>query len=79
MNAPVCTERIKRRDNGQKIPSFGCSHFQIMNDNLDELKSLVATIKADQQEQKDKAKREAWTKYVSLSMIFLAVDRKSVV
>ena len=44
-----------------------------MNENLDELKGLVATLKADQQEQKDKTKREAWTKYVSLSMIFLAV------
>ncbi len=44
-----------------------------MDNNLDELKGLVATLKADQQEQKDKAKREAWTKYVSLSMIFLAV------
>jgi len=44
-----------------------------MNDNLDELKGLVATLKADQQAQKDKEKRDAWTKYVSLSMIFLAV------
>ena len=44
-----------------------------MNDNLDELKGLVATLKADQLEQKEKTKREAWTKYVSLSMIFLAV------
>ena len=44
-----------------------------MNDNLDELKGLVATLKADQQAQKEKEKRDAWTKYVSLSMIFLAV------
>jgi hypothetical protein len=44
-----------------------------MSNNLDELKDLVATIVADRQSQKDKEKREAWTKYVSLSMIFLAV------
>ncbi len=44
-----------------------------MNENLDELKQLVAALKADQQAQKDKEKRDSWTKYVSLSMIFLAV------
>jgi hypothetical protein len=44
-----------------------------MSTDLNELKALVATLKADQQAQKDKDKREAWTKYVSLSMICLAV------
>ena len=44
-----------------------------MSNNLDELKGLVAIIAADRQAQKDKDKREGWTKYVSLSMIFLAV------
>lgn len=44
-----------------------------MSTDLDELKALVATLKADQQAQKDKEKRDAWTKYVSLSMICLAV------
>lgn len=44
-----------------------------MNQNLDELKGLVAAIRADHQAQKDKEKRDSWTKYVSLSMIFLAV------
>ena len=44
-----------------------------MNNNLDELKDLVATLRADQQAQKDKEKRDSWTKYVSLSMIWLAV------
>ena len=44
-----------------------------MSPDLDELKALVATLKADQQAQKDKEKRDAWTKYVSLSMICLAV------
>lgn len=44
-----------------------------MNDNLDELKGLVATIAADRQAQKDKEKRESWTKYVTLSTIVLAV------
>jgi hypothetical protein len=44
-----------------------------MAENLDGLKELVATLKADRQAQKDKESRDAWTKYVSLSMIFLAV------
>ena len=44
-----------------------------MSTDLNELKALVATIKADHQAQKDKEKRDAWTKYVSLSMICLAV------
>ena len=44
-----------------------------MSTDLDELKALVATLKADQQAQKEKEKRDAWTKYVSLSMICLAV------
>ena len=43
------------------------------NDELLELRSLVETLKADRLAQKEKEKREAWTKYVSLSMIALAV------
>lgn len=41
--------------------------------DLDELKGLVSAIKADHQAQKDKEKRDSWTKYVSLSTICLAV------
>ena len=44
-----------------------------MSDQLDELKGLVATLEADRKAQKEKEKRDAWTKYVSLSMICLAV------
>jgi hypothetical protein len=43
------------------------------SNHLDELRSLVGTITADRQAQKDKEKREAWTKFVSLSTIILAV------
>lgn len=43
------------------------------NDELSELRGLVETLKADRQAQKEKEKRESWTKYVSLSMIVLAV------
>jgi hypothetical protein len=42
-------------------------------DELKEFRELVAAIKADQLAQKEKEKRDAWTKYVSLSMIVLAV------
>lgn len=44
-----------------------------MTDQLAELKDLVGAIKADHQAQKDKEKRDSWTKYVSLWMICLAV------
>lgn len=44
-----------------------------MNTNLDELKELVGSLKADRLAQKEKEQRDGWTKYVSLSMICLAV------
>jgi hypothetical protein len=44
-----------------------------MNTNLDELKDLVGTLKSDRLAQKEKEQRDGWTKYVSLSMICLAV------
>jgi len=44
-----------------------------MSTDLNELNALVAALKADHLAQKEKEKRDAWTKYVSLSMICLAV------
>lgn len=44
-----------------------------MDHHLDELRNLAAAIASDRQAQKDKEKRDAWTKYVSLSTIMLAV------
>jgi hypothetical protein len=41
--------------------------------DLTEFRDLVNSIKADKQAQKDKEKRDSWTKYVSLSLIFIAV------
>lgn len=45
--------------------------------NLDaeigELKQFIVDLKEDRQAQKEKEKREAWTKYTSLSIVFLAV------
>lgn len=52
---------------------FGFYRPTMAETNLDELKGLVAEIRADHQAQKAKEKRDAWTKFVSLSMIFLAV------
>jgi uncharacterized membrane protein YoaK (UPF0700 family) len=40
---------------------------------LQELKQFVADLKTDRAAQKEKEKNEAWTKYVSLTMVFLAV------
>jgi hypothetical protein len=41
--------------------------------NLDELKQLVAELKSDRAAQKEKEHRERWTKYVSLTMVCVAV------
>jgi hypothetical protein len=43
------------------------------NSDLDELKQLVAELRADHVAQKEKEKRESWTKYVSLTMVCVAV------
>jgi Domain of unknown function (DUF4337) len=40
---------------------------------ISELKSFIADLKADRAAQKEKEKREAWTKYVSLSIVVIAV------
>jgi len=44
-----------------------------MSVDLNELKELVDAVKADRQAQKEKEKRDSWTKYVSLTMVCLAV------
>jgi hypothetical protein len=41
--------------------------------DLDELKALVAELRAEHVAQKEKEKRERWTKYVSLTMVVVAV------
>jgi anti-sigma factor RsiW len=45
----------------------------MQSSDLDELKQLVAELRADHVAQKAKEKREGWTKYVSLTMVFIAV------
>lgn len=45
----------------------------IQMSDLDELKALVAELRADHAAHKEKEKRERWTKYVSLTMVFIAV------
>lgn len=41
--------------------------------DLSELKGLVAELRAEHVAQKEKEKRERWTKYVSLTMVVIAV------
>jgi hypothetical protein len=41
--------------------------------DLSELKQLVAELRADHVAQKEKEKRDSWTKYVSLTMVCIAV------
>ena len=41
--------------------------------DLDELKALVAELRAEHVAQKEQARREGWTKYVSLTMVVVAV------
>jgi hypothetical protein len=40
---------------------------------LNELKGFIADLKADRAAQKEKEKRESWTKYTSMSLVFIAV------
>lgn len=40
---------------------------------LADLKGFIADLKADRVNQKEKEKKEAWTKFTSLSIVFLAV------
>ena len=44
-----------------------------LENELRDLKSFIADLKADRQAQKDKEQRESWTKYTSLSIVFIAV------
>lgn len=44
-----------------------------VHSDLQEIKNLVAELKADRAATKEKEKREAWTKYTSLSLVFVAV------
>src|SRR5437773_4627817 len=44
-----------------------------LQSELVELKNFIADLKADRAAQKDKEKRESWTKYTSLSIVFIAV------
>jgi hypothetical protein len=46
----------------------------MQNSELSELKSLVAEIRADHIAQKEKEKKERWTKWVSLTMVIVAVS-----
>ena len=41
--------------------------------DLDELKQLVAELRAEHMAQKEKERKERWTRYVSLSMVVIAV------
>jgi len=44
-----------------------------LQNELNDLKNFIADLKADRAAQKEKEKREAWTKYTSLSIVFIAV------
>jgi hypothetical protein len=44
-----------------------------LQDELKELKGFVAELKADRAATKEKEKRESWTKYVSLTVVIIAV------
>lgn len=45
----------------------------MQSSDLNELKQLVAELREDHVKQKEKEKRESWTKYVSLTMVCVAV------
>jgi hypothetical protein len=45
----------------------------MQSSDLNELKELVAELREEHAAQKEKEKKERWTKYVSLSMVIIAV------
>src|SRR5436190_5672981 len=47
--------------------------METLQNELNELKNFIADLKADRAAQKEKERREAWTKYTSLSIVFIAV------
>jgi len=44
-----------------------------MQKEISELKEFIAALKTDREEHKEKERREAWTKYVSLTVVVVAV------
>src|ERR1051325_7225383 len=44
-----------------------------LQSELNELKNFITDLKADRAVTKEKEKREAWTKYVSLTVVIIAV------
>jgi Domain of unknown function (DUF4337) len=44
-----------------------------LDKELSELKGFITDLKADRAAQKEKERREAWTKYTSMSLVFIAV------
>jgi Domain of unknown function (DUF4337) len=44
-----------------------------LDKELAELKEFIADLKTDRAAQKEKEKRESWTKYTSMSLVFIAV------
>lgn len=47
--------------------------MEILEKELAELKVFIADLKADRASQKEKEKKESWTKYTSMSLVFIAV------
>ena len=45
-----------------------------LHNELEELKTFISDLKADRTAQKEKEKREAWTKYTSLSLVLLGAS-----
>jgi hypothetical protein len=46
---------------------------QQLDKEIAELKSFIAELKTDRAAQKEKEQRESWTKYTSMSLVFIAV------
>jgi hypothetical protein len=44
-----------------------------LDKELAELKGFIADLKADREAQKEKERREAWTKHTAISLVFIAV------
>ncbi len=64
---PDCSLELPRRIEDSK------TNMDDLAKEIAELKQFIVELKADRAAAKEKEKREAWTKYVSVTVVFIAV------
>lgn len=66
------TRRVNEINSRTQAP-FTMNNLDNFEKEIAELKQFIAELKNDRAAQKEKERNEAWTKYTSLSLVFIAV------